>query len=68
MSRYNANGQDLNRNFPDLFKSGNGLEMQPEASAVARWVRQHRFILSAGLHGGALVASYPFDNKPNPGS
>lgn len=66
--RYNANGLDLNRNFPDLFKAGNSIsDMQPESTAVSRWLQQTQFVLSAALHGGALVASYPFDNKANPG-
>lgn len=41
--------------------------MQPEATAISRWLQQTQFVLSAALHGGALVASYPFDNKGNPG-
>ncbi|XP_032799757.2 carboxypeptidase M isoform X1 [Daphnia magna] len=62
--RYNANGKDLNRNFPDLFRGGkNNGDPQPEANAIARWMTQRQFVLSAAFHGGALVASYPFDNK-----
>ncbi|XP_046441586.1 carboxypeptidase M-like [Daphnia pulex] len=62
--RYNANGKDLNRNFPDLFKGGkNNGDAQPEANAISRWMSQRQFVLSAAFHGGALVASYPFDNK-----
>lgn len=66
--RYNANGKDLNRNFPDLFKGGksNG-DTQPETNAISRWLSQKQFVLSAALHGGALVASYPFDNKGSSG-
>ena len=64
--RYNANGIDLNRDFPDVFK-GKKTELQPETAAVSRWTQQNAFVLSAGLHGGALVASYPFDNKANQG-
>ncbi|XP_043282547.1 carboxypeptidase M-like isoform X5 [Venturia canescens] len=62
--RYNARGFDLNRNFPDYFKQNNK-KSQPETEAVKEWVSKIQFVLSASLHGGALVASYPFDNTPN---
>jgi len=41
--------------------------MQPETEAYKEWISKIQFTLSAGLHGGALVASYPFDNTPNSG-
>ncbi|XP_077194887.1 carboxypeptidase M isoform X2 [Paroedura picta] len=59
--RYNSNGEDLNRNFPDGFIS-NPSTVQPETQAVMDWIKTETFVLSANLHGGALVASYPFDN------
>jgi len=64
--RYNARGFDLNRNFPDYFKQ-NTKRLQPETEAYKEWISKIQFTLSAGLHGGALVASYPFDNTPNSG-
>lgn len=67
--RSNANSIDLNRNFPDFFASNNykpNLE-QPETRAVRLWIDQIPFVLSANLHGGALVASYPFDNMQQTG-
>ncbi|XP_045478513.1 LOW QUALITY PROTEIN: carboxypeptidase M-like [Harmonia axyridis] len=62
--RYNARGFDLNRNFPDYFKQNNK-RPQPETEAVKDWISKIQFVLSGSLHGGALVASYPFDNTPN---
>ena len=62
--RYNARGFDLNRNFPDYFKQ-NTATPQPETEAVKAWIQQIQFVLSANLHGGSLVASYPFDNTHN---
>ncbi|NWJ01192.1 CBPM Carboxypeptidase, partial [Crypturellus undulatus] len=59
--RYNHNGEDLNRNFPDAFEYNN-VTLQPETRAVMNWIQSETFVLSANLHGGALVASYAFDN------
>ena len=64
MFRYNARGFDLNRNFPDYFKQNNK-RSQPETEAVKEWIAKIQFVLSGNMHGGALVASYPFDNTPN---
>uniref|UniRef100_A0A8D0L1X1 Carboxypeptidase M n=1 Tax=Sphenodon punctatus TaxID=8508 RepID=A0A8D0L1X1_SPHPU len=59
--RFNMNGEDLNRNFPDVFNENN-VTFQPETIAVMNWIKKESFVLSANLHGGALVASYTFDN------
>lgn len=67
--RTNANGIDLNRNFPDFFapEKYNPATEQPETHAVRLWTDKIPFVLSANLHGGALVASYPFDNQRKDG-
>lgn len=62
--RENANGIDLNRNFPDQFRVTKDNEVQqPETSAVMKWILSEPFVLSANLHGGSLVANYPFDDN-----
>lgn len=63
--RTNANGFDLNRNFPDFFAPHKyePNDEQPETRAIRLWIDRIPFVLSANLHGGALVASYPFDNR-----
>ncbi|KAM9612304.1 carboxypeptidase N catalytic chain isoform 1-T2 [Morphnus guianensis] len=79
--RNNANGVDLNRNFPDLntfmYYSGeiNGRnhhiplpdnwksQVEPETLAVIQWISSYNFVLSANLHGGAVVANYPYDKS-----
>ncbi|XP_071716188.1 carboxypeptidase SOL1 [Rutidosis leptorrhynchoides] len=61
--RGNANHVDLNRDFPDQFFSINNDidERQPETKAIMSWIKDIRFTASASLHGGALVANYPWD-------
>lgn len=60
--RTNARGIDLNRNFPDHLR-GTPANMQPETLAVMQWSHEQHFVLSANLHGGALVANYPWDGN-----
>lgn len=66
-TRGNANGQDLNRNFPDQFTSPANTKngRQPEVVAVMNWIEQNNFVLSANYHGGAVVANYPWDGDAN---
>lgn len=61
--RFNARGIDLNRNFPDQFTMRREQE-QEEVTAIRGWIDRIPFVCSANLHGGALVASYPYDNTP----
>ncbi len=63
VQRYNANGIDLNRNFP----TPNGIEhpdgnaTQVENLAMMAFSNAHDFDLSINFHGGALVINYPWD-------
>ena len=65
--RENANMVDLNRDFPDQFENLEGNDLisgrQPETLAVMTWVVENPFVLSGNLHGGSVVASYPFDDS-----
>ena len=68
MGRNNANNVDLNRDFPDrldteLHRRPRGHKRQPETLAMMNWILRQPFVLSANLHGGAVVASYPYDNS-----
>ncbi|XP_057291171.1 carboxypeptidase D-like [Hydractinia symbiolongicarpus] len=63
IGRTNLNNIDLNRNFRDPFKP-RIIPVQKETRAVMNWLEQYPFVLSANLHGGAVVANYPYDNAP----
>ena len=58
-TRYNANGYDLNRNFPDPF-TPNTIK-QKETLDMIKFMRKHKFVLSANFHSGEEVVNYPWD-------
>ena len=62
IGRANHNNVDLNRNFPDQF-SQKQAPLEPETQIMITFIEDHPFVLSANLHGGAVVASYPFDDS-----
>ena len=68
-SRYNANGIDLNRNYPDRFTNpaDDPAGREPETQAFMAFGSQHRFVMGANYHGGALVLNYPWDAVAAPG-
>jgi hypothetical protein len=62
-TRGNANGVDLNRNYPYvqyLIKQDDSL-WQPETRAMVWFMRNRNFCLSANFHDGASVMNYPWD-------
>lgn len=63
--RANANGSDLNRNFPDIISDSQSSSTgrQIEVQHVMKWQASRKFTLSANFHGGAVVANYPWDSK-----
>ncbi|XP_050292877.1 carboxypeptidase D [Anthonomus grandis grandis] len=68
VGRQNEMGKDLNRDFPDQFdeKLTKGTLIagrQPETVAMMTWITSRPFVLSGNLHGGAVVASYPYDDS-----
>jgi hypothetical protein len=58
-TRYNANGYDLNRNFPDPLTPNT--VKQKETLDMIKFMRKHRFSLSANFHSGEEVVNYPWD-------
>lgn len=61
--RANANGYDLNRNFPHWQSEFNSTSnRQPETVAVMNYQATRQFSLSANFHGGAVCVNYPWDS------
>ncbi|MFA5818021.1 MAG: M14 family zinc carboxypeptidase [Bacteroidales bacterium] len=58
-TRYNANGVDLNRNFPDPLDPS--IVPEKETVDMIKFMRKHRFVISANFHSGAEVVNYPWD-------
>jgi hypothetical protein len=65
--RYNANGIDLNRNFPDPLDGDNphGQPWQAETIVMMDLAESHSFVISANHHGGVEVINYPWDTWDN---
>ena len=65
--RGNANGVDLNRNYPDpddgRYPDGN--DHQPETRMFMRAAESHGFDLAINFHGGAELFNYPWDTFRN---
>ncbi len=57
--RYNANGVDLNRNFP--LPAGTHPVQEIENLGFMAYANAHHFVISQNGHGGALVVNYPWD-------
>ncbi len=57
--RYNANGVDLNRNYPE--PAGDDPTQETENLAFMSYANGHHFVMSSNYHGGALVVNYLWD-------
>ncbi|MEI6682398.1 MAG: M14 family zinc carboxypeptidase [Bacteroidota bacterium] len=64
--RYNANGIDLNRNYPDpkVGQHPDGNAWQAETQAWMAYAAVNHFTMSANFHGGSEVFNYPWDTWP----
>lgn len=67
-TRYNANGVDLNRNYPEPKGSQHpdGNVWQPETVAFMNFAGGHHFVMSCNMHAGNEVANYPWDSWSSP--
>ncbi|MFO7878749.1 MAG: PKD domain-containing protein, partial [Bacteroidales bacterium] len=57
--RANANGIDLNRNFPTL--NGDSYTLQDEITCMMDYSNSHDFVMSVNTHGGIELMNYPWD-------
>lgn len=65
-TRGNANGVDLNRNYPDPENGDHpdGRVWQPETIVMMNLAGARNFVISANFHGGIEVVNYPWDTWP----
>jgi len=71
---YNEGNVDLNRDFPSFkdwrqFQTDPNFSVfpgrQPETLSMMDWDASNPFVLSADLHDGAVLVTYPFDFQNN---
>ncbi len=59
-TRYNENGVDLNRNYPNPVSQHSTQEM--ETLDMMSFVDTMGFVMSANMHGGIELVNYPYDS------
>jgi len=61
-TRANANGVDINRNFPTPNYTNPSEVNESEIQAMMTFAENHSFIMSANFHGGIELVNYPWDS------
>ncbi|MBN2447342.1 MAG: hypothetical protein JXO22_11475, partial [Phycisphaerae bacterium] len=62
-TRRNANGVNLDRDFPAYDDDDSPASRQPETQAIMNWNAARSLVASASYHSGALVVSYPLNTN-----
>ncbi|MGB0931070.1 MAG: M14 family zinc carboxypeptidase, partial [Chitinophagales bacterium] len=65
-TRYNSEGHDLNRNYPDPLIGNVPTDQRPmqiETSFFVDLAEANNFVMSANFHGGTEVMNYPWDTR-----
>ena len=68
MSRYNANGVDLNRDWGymwDQWGGSPGAFSQVESRALRECMYTNQFVVHTTYHSGTQIISYPWSYRPN---
>jgi hypothetical protein len=68
MSRYNANGVDLNRDWGymwDQWGGSPGAFSQVESRALRECMYNNQFVVHTSYHSGTEIISYPWSYRPN---
>ena len=61
--RYNANGADLNRNWPRIpGAAGSTQPAEIETQLVMAWEKEHHVVMNMDYHAGVETAIYPYSS------
>jgi carboxypeptidase E len=62
---YSNEAEGPNNHLMEVVKNRLDHKVQPETESVMKFIMEHPFVLSANMHGGDLVANYPYDESPD---